>query len=595
MSRREAIEEVRSRTDIVDLIGSYFPLRRSGQNFKARCPFHEEKTPSFVVSPQRQTYHCFGCGEKGGVFDFLMQMERVDFADALQLLADKAGVTLEVDSEQGTRRRSLRAELYRLHEWVHGFFCRMLDTPEGRACREYVTGRGISEEMIQEFGIGYAPDGFTTLVGRANEAGYPPTLLEKAGLAKPGVKRPGHWSMFRDRLSFSIKDAMGRVVAFGARSLDGSEPKYLNSPETEIFQKGKTLFAIDRLREHAREEPVLVMEGYTDVVMSEQVGVKGAVATLGTALTPEHARVLSRYTDRTILVYDGDSAGLQAAERGTMLLLEAGHLDIKVAVLPEGQDPCDFFKERGRGGREELLDVTVDLLEFLLDRSAARNDLDSLDGRRSAARTLIRAASAIEDPLGRELVLERVADRLGLPVHALRDATARYRAGERRRPPARREEPEDPGPDAPAPLDTPHREVLQAVVNEPGLATRPGLRDAFGLRDPRVKSLIQLAREAHDRISGQPGLLVDLIEDPGLRELARGVLLPEEHGRDLPRQLEGAVACLKNRRTLEEARRLSREAVESGDARLLEDIQRRFQTLKGGSQASESTEGESAR
>ncbi|MAB90885.1 MAG: DNA primase [Planctomycetes bacterium] len=595
MYSKDAIEEVRSRTDIVDVVGSYFPLRRSGANFKARCPFHEEKTPSFVVTPSRQTYHCFGCGARGGVFDFVMELERVAFRDALELLADKAGVTLEADTGAGTARRSLRAELYRVHEWVHGYFCRMLDTPEGRGCREYVTGRGINEEMIREFGIGYAPDGFTTLVGRANEAGYPPTLLEKAGLAKPGVKRPGHWSMFRDRLSFSIKDAMGRVVAFGARSLDGSEPKYLNSPETEIFQKGKTLFAIDRLRQHSRDEPVLVMEGYTDVIMSEQVGVKGAVATLGTALTPDHARVLSRYSERTVLVYDGDSAGLQAAERGTMLLLEAGHLDIKVAVLPEGQDPCDFFKERGRDGKEELLDVTIDLLDFLLDRSAARHDLKSLEGRRKAANALIRAAAAISDPLGRDLVLERVAERLRLDLHVLRAATARYQAGERRQPARRTEEPGEDAGAAPAPLDAPHREILEAVVNEPGLATHPGLRDEDGVREPRVRVLMDFALESKDRIAGQSGLFVDLIEESGLRDLVRRGLLPEGHGRDLPAQLEGALSCLKNRRALEEVSRLSREAVESGDARLLEDIQRRFKTLKGGSQASESTQEGSAR
>ena len=594
MYSKEAVEEVRSRTDIAEVIGSYFPLRRSGANFKARCPFHEEKTPSFVVNPARQTYHCFGCGVGGGVFDFVMEMERVAFRDALELLADKAGVTLEADAGQGTARRSSRAELYRVHEWAHEYFCRMLHTPEGRGCHDYVMSRGISEDMIREFGIGYAPDGFTTLVGRANEAGYAPTLLEKAGLAKPGVKRPGHWSMFRDRLSFSIKDAMGRVVAFGARSLDGSEPKYLNSPETEIFQKGKTLFAIDRLRQHPRDEAVLVMEGYTDVVMSEQVGVKGAVATLGTALTPEHARVLSRYSERTILVYDGDSAGLQAAERGTMLLLEAGHLDIKVAVLPEGQDPCDFFKERGRDGKEELLDVTIDLLDFLLDRSAARHDLKSLGGRRKAASSLIRAAAAISDPLGRDLVLERVADRLGLSIHVLRDATARYRAGERRRPARRPEAPtEDDGAGA-SPLDTPHKEVLEALVNEPGLASHPGLQDRDGVWEPRVRRLAEFALEEKDRIGGRSGVLVDLIQDPGLRELARGALLQEDHGHDLPGQLEGAVLCLKNRKVLEEARQLSREAVESGDARLLEDIQRRFQTLKGRSQVPESTQEGSA-
>lgn len=590
MRRRDAIEEVRNRSDIVDLVSSYLPLTRAGQNLKARCPFHEEKTPSFVVSPERQTFYCFGCREKGGVFDFVMKMERVEFGEALELLAEQTGVTLEDEGNRGEEQRSQKAELYRLHRWTDEYFCRMLRSQEGSRCLEYVTSRGISQEMIQEFRIGYAPDGYTTLIGRAGEAGFRPALLEKAGLARPGVKRPGHWSFFRDRLIFSILDAMGRTVAFGARSLDGSEPKYLNSPETEIFHKSKTLFGIDRLRQHPRQEPILVMEGYTDVVMSEQVGVKGAVATLGTALTPEHARVLSRYADRTILVYDGDPAGLAAAERGALILLAAGHIDIKVAVLPQGEDPCDFFRARGTAGREELLEITADLIDFLIERRAAEEDLGSMDGRRAAAGALVRAAAAIADPLDREVVLERVAERLSFPLGVVREAAGRHRSGARSTPPRSRSASEE-APQVPdVKLDTPHREILESVVNQPGLAEHAALEEPEVIEDTRVRSVIRLLVDQKASIAGQPGRVLDFLEDPSLRELARTSLLPENHGRDLPRQLEGAVTCLKNRRTLEEARRLKREAVESGDAQLLKAVQRRFQTLKGGNRTSEATE-----
>lgn len=595
--RREVRNEIRNRLDVVELVGSYFPLRRTGQNFKACCPFHDEKTPSFVVSPQRQTFHCFGCGEKGTIFDFVMKMERVEFREALELLADKAGVPLEDDAEEGRARRSLRAELYRLHEWTHGLFQRAYAAPEGAACRRYVDGRGITPEIVQSFGVGYAPPGWETLVDEARRAGYPPALLEKAGLARQSSRRPGHFSMFRDRLVFTIRDSMGRVVAFGARSLDGSEPKYLNSPETEIFQKGRILFGLDRLRHHGREDPVFVMEGYTDVLMSEQVGVTGAVATLGTALTPDHANVLSRYSDSIVLVYDGDSAGLAAAERGTMLLLEAGHLDIKVTVLPEGQDPCDFFRERGADGKAELLDRTIDLLQFLLDRAAARWDLESADGRRRAAEALVGAAAAIKDPIARDVVLDRISDRTGVGVYALRDEVARRRSGAPRRPRPQVQAPEVPTDDRlpVQPLDRANREVAEALVNAPGLVTHAALSELPPVLDPRVRELIRVASEEVEKIAGSPGHLLDLVEEPTTREAARTVLLPEGHGRDLAAQLEGAMRWLKNKGALEEARRLSREAVDSGDAGLLGDIQRRFQTLKGGSRRTDSTEDGSRR
>ena len=590
------IERVREATDIVELIGGYFPLKRSGSSFKARCPFHEEKTGSFNVNPGRQTFYCFGCQEKGGVFDFVMKMERVEFKDALVLLADRANISLEPETPGGEQKRSFRADLYRLHEWAHQFYLGVYRSPEGAACREYVKGRGISDEIVQEFGVCYAPDSWTTFVGRAGEAGFPPQLLEKAGLARVGVKRPGHYDWFRDRLVFAIGDAMGRVVAFGARALakegPNSEPKYLNSPETDIFHKGKTLYGIDRLRKHLpRGEPILVMEGYTDVLMSTQVGVHGAVATLGTALTPEHARVLARYSDSTVLVYDGDVAGLTAAERGALLLLEAGHLDIKVAVLPAGQDPCDFFSERGAAGREELLDVTTDLLDFLLERSGQRFDLTATDGRRRAAGELIRPAAAVTDPIAFDLVLQRISEFLKISVAALREGVHRIRRGGGRSP---RRGPSTDGPPeekAAVSLDAAHHDLLEAVLNDPGLLGHPflgGGEPPPEITDPRVRSLVVTFLAVEDRVTGN---LLAPIEDPEQRELSLGVLLPEDHGRNLSGQLEGAVLALKNSRELSEARRRSRELEDGGDSRLLlEEIQQRFRTLKGGSRGTDPTE-----
>lgn len=594
---REVIEQVRSLTDIVELIGSYLPLKRSGQGFKACCPFHDEKTPSFNVSPARQFFHCFGCGEKGGAFDFVMKMDRVEFREALEILAERVHVRIDVDRGGGEDQD--RTALYRIHEWTQSWFRRSMASPEGRACRDYVEGRKITPAMAEAFGLGFAPEGWTGLVGRAGDAGYPAQLLEKGGLALRGTTRPGFYDRFRNRLTFPIRDTVGRVVAFGARSLDGSEPKYLNSPETPIFVKGRTLFGLDRLKQHRREDPVLVMEGYTDVLMSAQVGVKGAVATLGTAMTPEHARILSRYSERTVLVYDGDAPGLVAAERGAMILLRAGHLDIKVAVLPGGQDPCDFFVARGVAGVEDLLDVTVDLVSFLLDRASIHHDLESLEGRRRAAEDLVRAAGDVADPVAREMILFRVAERLRIPLPALKDRIDAIHARQASRP-ARGPRPgEAPAGESrpPGPGDEAGREsrlksdgqaqlwVIQCLLNAAETHDAVDAADLAWIPDPRVRRLAGnlLAAVARARDLGVPpppaGILLDTLDEPMDKDLARRALFDPGPGTDFRTRLDEAVRHLKNRNRRQEVEQL-KNRVEDGDADLLRDIHEKYRALK---------------
>jgi DNA primase len=440
--------------------------------------------------------------------------------------------------------------------------------------------------MTEAFGLGYAPDQWTALAGRAGDAGFRPEVLEKGGLLLRGTTRPGFYDRFRNRLTFPIRDTMGRVIAFGARTLDGSEPKYLNSPETEIFHKGRTLFGLDRLRAHPRSAPVLVMEGYTDVLMSVQVGVRGAVATLGTSMTPEHARILSRYSDRIVLVYDGDPPGLIAAERGAMILLRAGHLDIKVAVLPDGQDPCDFFKARGEAGMEDLFDVTTDLVTFLLDRTAGHHDLGSLEGRRRAAEDLLRTAAAVSDPVTRELVLGRLSERLRLPVPALRERALALREAGREaeiRPGGRQGGRKPVGAPGQAQLW-----IVQAFINEPRLLRDSPVQDLAVIPDARVRRLLETLHSlGGDPSSGEvpaPGRLLDLIEDGELRGLARRALLEPGHGLPLRTRLEEALTYLKNRCRRQEVESL-KSRVEDGDTGLLRDLQNRYRLIKGGGPA----------
>lgn len=564
MSGKDVIEVVRGRIDIVDLVGSYLPLKRTGANFKALCPFHDEKSPSFTVSPTRQTFHCFGCGERGGVFDFVMRHERIEFRDALEVLASRAGVALEDyekdDGGAAAARRSKKARLLELHGWARRFFREHYLQDAGQTARAYVEQRGIALETAEHFQLGAAPDSWTALVDGARRQGFAEADLEAAGLALPGTRRPGLYDRFRGRLMFPIRDAMGRDIAFGARTLDGSEPKYLNSPETELFHKGHTVFAVDDLKGHAREEPILVMEGYTDVLMSWQHGVRGAVATLGTALTPEHARLLRRYGEHVVLVYDGDPAGLKAAERGAQQLLEAGNVDLQVIVLPERMDPCDFFVQHGAAGVEELLQLRRPLLDFLLERASSRHDLSELHGRREAALSLIGTAAAIDDRMTRELVIERIGESLRLSRTVLDETVARERDRRLARGGGGRATTS-----GPAQERTPHegtsfagesrealnlkrrvqRDLAEAWLNEPSLLERFDPQASFSLLEPPVVALLtELAARFRSGVTA-PGALVDHLADGKLRGMASRLLLPEDHGRALAAQLEGALTRLE--------------------------------------------------
>ncbi|MSR74977.1 MAG: DNA primase [Planctomycetes bacterium] len=575
-SGRNSIEEVRAATDIVEVVSGYLPLKKSGAGFSACCPFHREKTPSFHVSPTRQTFHCFGCHESGTVFDFVMKMERVEFAEALRVLAERAGVVLD-----GRGAGEDRAPLIAAHSCAQDLFRSVYKALSGTATREYVAKRGISPEMAEAWGLGMAPEGWSGLVDAAAARSISSAVLERSGLALPGSTRPGHYDRFRGRLTFPIKDSFGRIVAFGARSLDGSEPKYLNSPETPIFSKGRMLYGIERLKHHPRTAPVLVMEGYTDVIMSTQAGVPGCVATLGTAMTSAHARILSRYTERIILVYDGDKAGLAAAERGARLLLEGGQLDIQVAVLPDGQDPCDFFLARGEAGVPELLGLTVPLVEFLLDRVALRHDLTQISGRLKAAHELARNVAAVSDPVARELLLARVAERLGVSTQALQQRVVAE---------VKEPRPSEQGEQHAASAwvqsgpknarKTASLWIVQAALNEPAFAASLTIEQIACVPAGSVRSILETMASAAANAGATPGSLLDSIEDPALREMARRALLPENHGHDLSRMGLDALASLSRETGRGEVQRLQERLGDDPEA--LAELSRRYRASKSG-------------
>jgi len=431
----EQIEEVRRASDIVEVIKEYVPLKRAGKDFKALCPFHNEKTASFQVSPSKQIFKCFGCGKGGNVFSFVMATERLEFPEAVEFLARRGGIELErrVEVREQNRRRDT---LFEINLWTAKVYHRCLvNAEEGRPGREYFTSRGLHEETWKKFRLGYAPESWDFLLGLSSGKGYGPGDLAAAGLVLPRKGGPGHYDRFRQRVMFPIFDVRGRVVGFGGRALDDSTPKYLNSPETSVFSKSTCLYGLDAAKDGVlREKRVVVVEGYTDVLMAQQSGVDWVVATLGTALTAQHVSILRRYVEEVVLVFDGDDAGRAAAERSVDLFLEQD-VDVRVVLLPEGNDPCDVLVNEGREDFLRRLGEAADVFELKMEMIAERHDLSRVRGREAAIEevleTLAKAAGALRRDLllGSE-VLRRLCREMGVTEASLR---SRLRSLVRRR------------------------------------------------------------------------------------------------------------------------------------------------------------------
>jgi DNA primase len=425
----QLIEDIRSANDIVDVISEHIPTKKAGRNYKAVCPFHDEKTPSFNINPERQIYHCFGCGVGGNVITFLMEYEKIGFLDAVRELAQRAGISLP---ERAGGAAESEDPIYAANAIALKYFRQCFTGAPGEVARDYWRSRGIGDEITEMFQIGYAKPGWDGLIAVAEKAGVGPSVLEEAGLA---IERDGggHYDRFRDRLIFPLLWTGGRVVGFGGRALDDSEPKYLNSPETRVYHKGHYLYGLAQARPalRASREAILV-EGYMDTLALYEAGFHNVVASAGTALTPEQARIISRYADRVFVAYDGDPAGVAAATKAAELLVKLG-IKVRVASLPGGSDPDSFVREQGTDAMKEALGTALDFIDFLLSVSPPQTAED----REKAARDLLETVAAIEDPIKADLMLEKIADSLAIDRGALTRAADARRAGASRRAAAR--------------------------------------------------------------------------------------------------------------------------------------------------------------
>ncbi len=413
----EKIDEIRQATDIVDLIGGFVKLKKRGKNYVGLCPFHTEKTPSFSVSAERQMYYCFGCGQGGNVFTFLMAQEKVSFVEAVRALAERAGISLPAASPESEQFASEQEQLYELCREAGRFFYKALtESDEGKFALRYFHQRGFSDETIRTFGLGYAPNSWDAFISHTAERKVPPDLLVKAGLARRRDDGT-YYDYFRGRAMFPVFSPTGRVIGFGARKLYEDDPvagKYINSPETAIYDKSRSLFGIFHAREALREQDCAVLvEGYADLISLFQAGIKNVVASSGTALTKEQILLIARYTKNITIVYDADSAGSKAALRGVDLVLEHD-LDVRVVRLPEGEDPDSFVRKSGADAFRKLLDGAVSFIDFIAEAFEKEGKLSTPEGQTQTVRAIVRSIAKMGDELKRNFYLKHVAEQYGI-------------------------------------------------------------------------------------------------------------------------------------------------------------------------------------
>lgn len=425
------IEEIRQRADIVDIISQYVSLKRTGNRYKGLCPFHSEKTPSFVVSADRQIYKCFGCGAAGNVISFLMNYQNQSFMEVIRELAQITGVRL-VFSEAFEVQEQFKNTLRRINQEACQYFEWLLHHPQyGEEGRAYLQQRRVSEQMQKRFQLGFALDSWQGLLEHLRGKGFSPEELEKSGLFGQSERTEGLYDLFRHRLIFPIVSVNGDVLGFGGRALSAGVPaKYINSPETEIYQKGQHVYGLNLAKNAIRErDQVLLMEGYLDVITAHQYGFEHAVASLGTALTPMQARQILRFTEsqQIIMCYDADPAGQKATDRGADVLAEVmGEMALRIQVItiPDREDPDTFLHSRGADAFAQVLDAAQPLVEFRLDRALAGFQLDNPLDKALAAKAAIAILKSVQEPVYRDECIRQVAARLQVDEGVLREQLA---------------------------------------------------------------------------------------------------------------------------------------------------------------------------
>jgi DNA primase len=593
MSSSGVTTDIKSKLGVVDVVGESVALKRAGSVYKGLCPFHSEKTPSLIVSPDRETWHCFGCGEGGDIFSFVMRRDGLDFREALERLAERAGVELsERTAREDRRRKRLREALEAAITWYREV---LLRTPQAEAARAYLAERQLSDETLERFGIGFAPASWEMLTGRLRGRGFSEEELIGAGLASPS-NRGGVIDKFRGRIIIPIRDQSGRAIGLGGRILPGTDgPKYLNSPATPLFDKSRVLYAIDLAKSSIRREKLaVIVEGYTDVMAAHQAGFTNVVASLGTALTHGQIELAQRYADGIALAYDVDLAGEVATQRG--LLAELGPdqsvSKVRVVRVPAGKDPDELIRHEPDAWRAAVADAKP-VVEYFMDRVAREVDLDTVAGKRELTGRVLALLRRVADPIERALYLQRLARMVNVEERVLTEALAQAPATLRGAPsPTSVPAPAAVGPS----LGRLEVEALQLLLRHPPLAVRLDIGlDGEGrlpFRDASALSLIEAWRAwLADTVEGGrdiEGFVASL--DPATAALARSLLAGLADGNselrlDPVAAQEAFRVCLLRLRSLRideairDGRLLLEEAQRDDDRGRLKEIERRIVEL----------------
>ena len=427
MIPREIIDEIVFRNDVETVIGSYVTLKRAGSNYQAPCPFHSERTPSFTVFPATKSFYCFGCGAGGDVITFVMRAENVDYVDALKILADRAGISIPEDDSGKDVGGVSRKRLYELNLAAAKYFRECLyDAELGREAMAYLRdSRQLDMSTIKHFGLGYSPNNFWALTNKMTSLGFTEEELIAGFLCKRSQKSGKLFDLYRNRVIFPIIDTSGNIVAFGGRVMDGSEPKYLNSSDTPAFKKSRHLFALNYAKKHCAERMILC-EGYMDVIALHAAGFENAVATLGTAITPDQARIFAKYTKKVVICYDSDKAGQNAANKAMRLLGEVG-IDVRVIKLSGAKDPDEYIKKFGAESFKKCLDDSKTGFEFKMDKILGEHDISMSDERIKASVEICSMIADVSNNVERDIYIQRAATVLGVPVESVRSDVERIR------------------------------------------------------------------------------------------------------------------------------------------------------------------------
>lgn len=426
----EIIDRILDKTNIVDVISGYIDLKKSGQNFKTNCPFHKEKTPSFMVNPSKQIFHCFGCGIGGNAISFLMKYERMDFIEAINALADKANIALPRSGRAGKEKSSFAEKLYAINNSACNFYQENLKKGYAKSSYRYLIQRGLNERTIKHFGLGFAEDSWQGLASHCRGKGIDLNMLEKAGLISQNTDTGNRYDRFRNRIIFPIFDLRNRVLGFGGRALDEKTmPKYINSPETHVYIKGRHLYGLNLSKAFIRKENyVIIVEGYFDLILPFQHDIRNIVATLGTALTVEQINALKRLTKNVIMIYDSDTAGEAATLRGLDLLIEED-MNVRMALLPKGADPDSFVRKEEKPGFMKILKESKDLFDYKLGTLISKFKKDTPRGKAKIVEEMLPTLAKIKNAVLKSSYLKKISEELFLDEESIRTELKKLKHG----------------------------------------------------------------------------------------------------------------------------------------------------------------------